>query len=360
MAPANLATCPAARVPRGRFPLRPAWAALRGLTGASTPDIVSVATDSWMIAEGTPVEVRPAKFLAGQLERIRGTEFGTREEVVRDFRGGFESRQRPTMAFRLKNVLLADGVLHAEGALRHLRARAHRLPFGSPRQVIERAALYESWSGNRWFGNWLVDDCLTYRLAEAVGCPATSARSIGHMSAYEQRLGMTPLRVDASWFDELILFDDRANNAHRRWRATDLRRRLIGTERPRHAGVYLVRGVSGDRRVLQNERAIAEHLSTRLGFRVLDPSASSLAEIIDACAGARVVAGVEGSHLVHGLMLMPPEARLLVIQPPDRAVSVLKLTTDRQGQDYCFVVGRGRNEAFSADIDEIERTLDLA
>ena len=33
-----------------------------------------------------------------------------------------------------------------------------------------------------------------------------------------------------------------------------------------------------------------------------------------------IIAGVEGSQLVHGLMVMAPEATLLVLQPPDRAV----------------------------------------
>jgi capsular polysaccharide biosynthesis protein len=72
-----------------------------------------------------------------------------------------------------------------------------------------------------------------------------------------------------------------------------------------------------------------------------------------------VIAGVEGSHLVHGVMLMPPGARALVVQPPGRAVSALKRMTDRQGQDYSLVVGVGTNEAFHADPGEIERTLDL-
>jgi len=49
-----------------------------------------------------------------------------------------------------------------------------------------------------------------------------------------------------------------------------------------------------------------------------------------------------------------------VIQPPTRAVSVLKLLTDRQGQDYSLVVGEGNDEVFDACAGEIERTLDLA
>lgn len=320
--------------------------------------MASVAVDRWIVAEGTPVEVRSAICLPGQIDRIAGTEFGTREEVVRDFRGGFESRQPPTVAYQLRHVLLFDGVLHADGAWRHLRARSRQLPIARALEERSRGAIYESWPGNRWFGNWLSDDCLTYRLAENIAEPVTSRMPSGHVRSYERALAMSPERIQAAWFDDLVLFDDRSHNENRRARAEDTRHRLVGGGSLGHPGVYLLRGQSGDRRVLGNEYAIAERM-VRRGFRVIDPSTSSLDEIVEACAGAKIVAGVEGSHLVHGLMMMPRGAGLFVIQPPDRSASVLKLVTDRQGQDYGFIVGKGKNEAFSADIDEIERTLDL-
>ncbi len=332
---------------------------MRKLLGFSAPDIRSAATDQWMLAEGTPVEVRPAKYLPGQIERIRGAEFGSVADVVRDFVGGFESRQPPTMAFQLRNAMLIDGVLYSGSAVRHLKPSTRRWMTRLEPNTISQAVLYESWPGNRWFGNWLSDDCLSYRLAEFIGWPVATQPAIGHKSAYERLLQISPVRLTSTRFDELILLDDRSHNENRRWRASDMRRRLVGAGPQRHAGVFLLRGQTGMRRVLLNERTIAEHLATRHGFRVIDPAHAPVRAIIDACAGARVVAGVEGSHLVHGLMVMPPEARALVIQPPDRAVSVLKLITDRQGQDYSFVVGVGSNEAFTACADEIDRTLDL-
>jgi len=343
---------------RRRGSLRPAVHALRGKIGRGLPDLTAVAADRWIVEEGTPVEVRPARCLPGQIERVGIAAFGSHDEVVRDLRGGFESRQSPTIAYRLRHVLLFDGVLHADGAWRHLRPRSRHFPVA--RSIEERGlgALYESWPGNRWFGNWLIDDCLTYRLAEGAGRPITTQMPIGHMRSYERALGMTPERVQAAWFDDLVMFEDRAHNEGRRERADDLRHRLVGEGVPEHPGVYLLRGTSGARRTMTNEHVVVERL-TRRGFRILDPIASSLDEIVHACAGARIVAGIEGSHLCHGLMTMPRGAGLFVIQPPDRAVTVLKLTTDRQGQDFGFVVGKGTNEAFSADIDEIERTLDL-
>lgn len=340
--------------------LHPGMHAMRRMFGLRRSDITAAAVERWALDEPGVVEVRRARFLPDQLDRIRAAEFGTVAEVARDFIGGFASPQPPTMAFRLKQVLLLEGVLYAGDAVRHLKPRASRLVARLDPAGLAHGTLYESWSGNRWFGNWLSDDCLAYRLAEFLGQPVTTSPATGHKIDYERYLDMAPVRLASTRFDELILFDDLPHNEGKRRRAADLRRRLVGAEPPRHPGVFLLRGYSGEQRVLRNELEIAEALMLRRGFRVIDPSTASVAEIADACGGAEVVAGVEGSHLVHGLMLMPPGACLMVIQPPTRAVSVLKLITDRQGQDYSFVVGTGNNDGFSASVDEIERTLDLA
>lgn len=305
--------------------------------------------------------VRPAKFLPGQLDRIAAAEFGSVTDVVRDFRGGFDSVQNATLGFRLKGVDLVDGVLYAPQAVRHLRPRSRRSPVYSVPTEVVSGALYESWIGNRWFGNWLTDDCLTYGLATRFGSPVTTAvASRGHAPDYEALLGLHPRRVERAHFEELILFQDLSHNADKKMRADQLREQLISAApRARHAGVFLLRGSSGMRRVLLNERSIAERLSSERGFRVLDPTTSSVDEIIGACAGARVVAGVEGSQLAHGLVAMPPDAALFVIQPSSRVVSVLKNVTDRQGQTYSFVIATGSRDRFSVDWNDVERTLDL-
>jgi hypothetical protein len=340
--------------------LQPGTYAVRKLLRRPMADINTQATDRWVVSPGSTVTVRPAKMLPGQLERIKGSEFGTIHEVVRDFIGGFDSMQAPTLGYRLRDATLIDGILYNDNAVRHLKPRASHLPVRLSPPEVPHATMYESWLGNRWFGNWLTDDCLAYQLAEVEGTPVTSTPTIGHKADYEKRLGMCPVRMAAARFRELILFEDRTHNQGKRERANRFRRRVIGKEARRHPGVFLLRGAGGDRRVLINERAIAERLAANRGFTVIDPMQSSLEEIARACGGAEVVAGIEGSHLVHGLMLMPPEARLLVVQPPARAVSVLKMVTDRQEQDFLQVIGEGTNEAFRADVEEIERTLDLA
>ncbi len=342
----------------------PAANLLRRKLGADVSRLECRAVESWQIAPETRRYIARAVYLPGQLERIRDTEFAGIDDVVRAFNGNHETVAGATFGYRLKHVDLFDGVLHSGSAQMHLRARKHRLPaYIVPREVA-KGALYESWVGNRWFGNWLSDDCLTYRLAERFGSPvSTTTAPAGHVPHYESLLGIAPRRLDQVHFDELVIFDDSQHNDGRKERANDLRNRIVsGTKSPcpEHPGTFLLRGGSGMKRVLVNEYAIAERLAAKRGFKILDPSTASVEEIVEACASARCVAGVEGSQLVHGLVVMPPDASLLVLQPPTRVVAALKLITDRQGQRYGLVVGQETDDdEFSVDVNEVERTIDL-
>lgn len=335
------------------------FALTRACTGLL--DLESVALERWTIAPAAKQYIAAAKYLPEQLDRVRGSELASIEDTTRVLRGGYEAIEGETVGFRLSSVDLVDGVLYARRAVRHLRPRHHHWPaYVAPTEVAS-GALYESWVGNRWFGSWLSDDCLTYRLAEQFGVPMTTTlETRGHVPDYEARLRMRPLRGARTHFDGLFLFGDLSHNDHKRNRGQQYRELLTSGETPeRHPGVYLLRGDTGARRILTNERAIADVLASKRGFRILDPSTASVDEIVAACSGARVVAGVEGSHLVHGMMIMPPDATLFVIQPPHRVVSVLKLATDRQGQSFAFVVGEGTHDEFYVAECDVERTLDL-
>lgn len=331
--------------------------------GGSLPDVTDAASERWVIAPASRRHVPPATFLPGQLDRLRGAAFGTVPEVVRSLRGAFDTLEPETMGYRLSGADLIDGVLYAKGSVRNLRRRHRRLPAYRRPTELARGALYESWVGNRWFGNWLSDDCLTYALATQFGVPVTtSTAATGHRAVYAAMLEMTAAPVARVHFEELILFGDSSHNIGKAARADGARRRLTEhlPDGPAHPGVFLLRGASGERRMLVNEAAIAEALVLHRGFTVIDPASASVDRIVAACAHARVVIGVEGSHLVHGLMVMPPKATLLTLQPPDRVVSVLKMITDRQDQRFAFVIGTGSTDAFEVPWGEIERTLDMA
>lgn len=339
----------------------PLLAMLRRRLGLRPPDLAVRAVESWDIAPGALVEVPPALALPGMAERIRATEFATLPEVLRAFAGSPAEWHGPTRGFRLRDVTLHDGRLAARGAEHHLRRR-RGLPFHGRLPELGAAAIYETWVANRWFGNWLTDSCLTHGLAAASGLPplATADAKPPHGPEYEALLGMAPRRAEAGHFDELVLFDDLPDNPAKRLRAAALRARLW-SQVPKPApclGVMLLRGSSGDRRVLQNEMALAETLATR-GFLVLDPMRETAARLAQVLAGAAVAVGVEGSQMTHALLALPPGATLVTIQPPDRTCASLKTLGERFGLRFGYVVAEGRAGSYRIDPQEVCRTLDL-
>lgn len=336
--------------------------ALKKVLGGSCPALEDAAVDRWVISPATKQHVLPARFLPHHLDRIRGAAFAPLRDVVKGLIGGFDVMQPATVGYRLKDVALVNGILYGSRAMKSLRGRSRWFPTYLRMTPSITGVIFESWVGNRWFGNWLSDDCLTYHLAEVHGVPRqTRQTAYLHEPQYLTKLDMKPALVENVHFNELILFDDGGQNAGKSQRAGEARRRLVASMPYAfpHPGVFILRGASGEKRVLSNERDLAERFVSHYGFRIIDPSVSSVDEIVAACAGARVVAGVEGSHLVHGAAVMGPNATLFVIQPADRVVSALKILTDRQQQSYAFVIGEGHSRSFHVAWDDIDRTMEL-
>jgi hypothetical protein len=338
---------------------RPLLNRVRRAAGGSGTDFLSLAADRWDVAPGGEVEFPAAVFLPGQLDRIKATVFGDMAETRHALTFAGPRPVRPTAAFRFCDVDLVDGVLYKAAAEFHLRPRKRRLPLAPRPRTTVSGPIYDSWIGLRYFGNWLMDDCETYRLAEAVGQPVTLRQdSAGHRAGYEERLGIRPLRTGDAHFDELVLFDDMHNNAGRKARAADRRLRLAGAAgAAAHPGVFLLRSTTGDARLLRNEMQLAETLEHRHGIRPMMAEQMTVGEIIAACAGARVAVGVEGSQMTHALAAMPPGGAFLALFPPDRVTAAMKIMTDRLDLRFAIVVGQGDALGFEIAADEVDRTL---
>lgn len=345
-------------------PLRPYSARMRKLMGRPEPDFHAGAVETWQVAPGDVLRFSPSLALPGQLERIRASVFATLPETIEALTRDGEAQEGPTMGWRLRDVDLVDGVLYRPGAELHLRNRHRRFGLAlRPRRAI-RAALYESWITNRWFGSWLMDGLVTWPLAQATGMAMTTSAAPApgsHAARYEEILGVTPGRIQGDvHFDELVLFGDLSNNGDKWRRQRDLRDRLLAGRDPAPVpGVFLLRGSGGDLRLLKNERELAERLAAERGFLVIDPMAVTVDELIAACGAAQAIVGVEGSHLVHGIMAAPPGAAILPIQPPDRVAATLKQLADRLGQRFGLVVAEGNDSVFTLNWKDLAGTLDL-
>ena len=335
---------------------------LRSLARRPGRKLQELASTSWEIAPAQTRFIPPALFLPDQWERISGfSKFDSPDGDVRKVRGGDMGVHGASRAFRIRDATLIDGVLYKGEASLHLHPRTGRIPRLRVEQEIERGALYCTSAGNQFFGQWLMDDCVTYPLALAEGVPVTTAQRVNdHTPGYEAWLEMRPVRAAGAFFREIVIFDDVGQNQSKQARFRSLGDRLRRQVEPRpHPGVFIMRGATGSRRVLRNEMEIAERLRDRRGFTIVDPAKLDVPAIVQACAGARVVVGVEGSGLIHGLLLLETGGGLLILQPPNRFSAIFKDLTDRDGQQFGFVVGLPREDDFWVDPVEVEQTLDL-
>jgi hypothetical protein len=330
------------------------------------PQLEKLAERSWQIAPGSVTVSSKAFFFEDQLRRVTGMAYT--DNPLRDMLGGIETHHAPTRAILLNSVWLLDGSLYKRNSRFdiHPRNKVAKIKRYFPSSIvdteIDRASIYSSYDGNAFFGLWLTDDCSNYTLAVSEGLPVTSNQAISpHTLAYESLLDMKPIRTDAAFLKEAVFFDDNWGTNNGKLERFNAVKRKIQNKFPgsAHPGVFIVRGGSGVSRIMMNELEVAQHLREKRGFRIVDVNTHSVAEILAACAGARVLAGVEGSHLVHGLMVLPRGASVFTIQPPNRFCSVIKIYSDIQEQHYSFVVGYPAEGGFMADPADIERTLDL-
>ena len=224
--------------------------------------------------------------------------------------------QRPTRGHLIKDVLLIDGALYKGNASFWLSDRPNGLPRIIVEKEIERGAAYCSPYGNRWFGTrWLAEDCVTYALACNEGVPVTTAPSARfplyrQAPDYEDWLSMQqPLRLHSAFF-ELVLFDYSSHNTNHHLRYRAMGEKLLSrVTYQSHPGVFILRGSSGDLRLLRNELEIAEHLQKQRGFHIAGPSNCDLSTIVATCAGARWWRASKEASSSTALMFLRPALR---------------------------------------------------
>lgn len=319
----------------------------------------SVASRTWEIAPAETTISSPAYCLPDQLDRVTGWAFAN-EHPRKLMEGGLPVHHGATRAFLLRDAFLIDGVLYKGDACKHLMRRRQRVPQLRVELEIDRAAMFCSEAGNAYFGQWLIDDCPTYPLAAAEGQPVMTNQPLTeHTLGYEDWLDMKPRRLPGAFFRELVIFDDMGQNQNKRQRFRALGDKLLShVEAAPHPGVFILRGTTGQRRVLKNELELAERLRDQRGFRILEPPKHDVPTIVKTCAGAKVVIGIEGSGLIHGAITIQPGAAMVTLQPPQRFVTVFSQLVD--GMRFGFVVGApDGGEDFRVDPTEVERTLDL-
>lgn len=337
-----------------------AQAVLRKLGPQSLADVCS---ERLSFGSAREVERREAVHLPDDLERVTGFA-PMRNLQLESMRLRVGPMQlRPCQAFVIDDALLADGNVY-KGRAKHLVAGNTRTWLAALRVEDAGGILVANRQSHSYFGHWLTEELPTARQFQARGPIVTThfgRKPYSHEAGYAGIYGLSqPRELPARCvLSRVTVVEGGGVNALLMEGIAALRQSLADAGwQPVNRRVFIRRGGGSPRRLL-NEDAVIEALVQR-GFAVVDPETSSSEHIARACFGAKMVVGVEGSHLAHGLIQLGAGACLVALQPPDRFNNPFKDFCDAGGLSYGFTVATPSGEGFVQPLDRLLRVLDMA
>ena len=300
--------------------------------------------------------------LPDEYERIKAALPGLCLQDEIKFALGSEGEHPATLSYKLGRALIADGTVYYAGGYEVLKAKNAK-PFIEGKPVkVGRAQLCNSSLTENFFGHWLSDTPALIVLSEERDLPAIAARTdsnFSHRDGYLSMIGTPLQQLRLAEVEELWVVDDRPMNQGRAARLREVRRRLRTGRNGKLKRVIIDRGLTGTRRHLINAPEIWNLLVKEGGFELIDPTALSADQLVDALSGAEIVIGVEGSALFHAIFAVPEGAVIFPIMPPQRFCTAVKWYTDMVGIRYGFTVADGNDTDFRLDPDRMRRALHL-
>lgn len=331
-----------------------AWRLLRG-----RKTYRDLCDQQWILYPSEQMMSLPAIYLDGELDKVTAvmneTTYAFEEQRIH---GGMREHAA-TLAYRLKDAQLYDGHIYKQAMKFPLVVgKASYVGSGQVEEISE-AALACTYSGNRYFGHWMTDDLPLTLAAQKLAKPFRTAQTqTHHQTEYSELLDIHSTPTSKAHFKELILVEDFGQNSFKRERYQHIRSKLKGiAPLQSKKGVMFLRGSSGAQRFLLNENEVA-HFLQKQGFTIIDPQQTPAKEIVLQAIGAKIIVGVEGSQLSHGLFTVEDGGAILALQPPYRFNNVYKDRTDCLGLRYGFLVGKEIDQGFEISLDDLARTLD--
>jgi hypothetical protein len=263
-----------------------------------------------------------------------------------------------TKAYHVKDAVVHNGSVYAKNMRFFLKERSAK-PLGGYAHC-QSASLASTATGCRYFGHWLRDDCTQYLLGSNRGPTLTMA---SHMTAHQVEYANTFSQdwtcTDSAIVDNLVIFQDFAQNSSKRARYQELAARVakVFPDEARKDLIFLRRGGTGAARLIEDEAALLDQL-VRNNFEIVDVT-SDLGNILRKLKRARLVVSMEGSQISHCAYSLTEGCALLVLQPCDRFTSAHRLWTAGRGIRFGFLVGSMGTQGYRFNSSDVLSVADL-
>ena len=321
-------------------------------------NIEQAAESSWVMAPGGERSYPPAHFLEKHLSyNLKTYAPLTIPNEIKRINGG-HAIVKPTIAYQLNNAKVLDGFVYKGSYRLKVKVEKEKLSnYWGDVERIDEGALVSSWGSNIYFGHWIHDEIPLVFAANKLGVQPyrTGKERYLHQAGYEKLLNLELSTVSKAIFSKLILFSDSSLNTYRVERLRKLRTLLSSSGNSMgNRYVYISRGVrGGNGRELVNEAELVEKLKL-LGFCIIEPEKMTPKEIVEACLGAEVVLGIEGSAMAHAFVSLREKGMMVCLVPEYQFNNPYMDFCSSVGLQYGFIVGRAVPGGFKVDLDDVD------
>lgn len=333
---------------------------------ANRKSIAQIA-DRMTVIEPASETIRPPSiFLESELDKVTRVGVYTTMEIERGRIYGGKEMHAPLIRYELSDAIAFPfGFTVKDHSFERFGEMPLRLLATGNVTHVRRAHYSGTTMGAQFFGHCIRDSCATTLLTrddEALILP--HQQNWTHWEEYRSIFALNPLPLGLIHVDELVFHSDYAQGRSRIQRYHTLRamvREALPAARLKGAGkrIFLHRGATGAARVISNEIALVDALTSE-GFEFVDIAQANVSKIMDAAMDAELCVTMEGSHQIHAFLFLKHDGILVNIQPSDRLNCVVNDFIPPIGMRYAFVVGMKGGAGYHVDIPALLKTIDLA
>jgi len=323
------------------------------------------ADTSELIFKGGKIKAPPFFFRESHLSRIRDSVFYKAEQIIRNHFHREYYDLYPLRICHFTDAWLINGSVYLRGTSRmDLRTIYEKRSWINDKSLLPRwpvvelseAVLGSGVAGSSWFGHWLEDELPLQMLAKNYGPVVSHSRPLyPHELSYLKQLALDPpLQVESAHFRSLVVIDEFGQNPNKVRRFLDIRKTLSTGVR-KHERLYLRRGKTGSPREILNEVQLHARLVAE-GYGVLELESCNFRELHETCRQARVIVGIEGSHLAHALFMAADQACVVILNPPYQTHTTVADLAPFCRLSSAMFVCTPENESgtkFAANVDEV-------